>query len=58
MFAAYCPTCSRRELVSPSQVLAVGNGDDGIAVAYRCSRGHLAQWTTGRRAQDPHALAG
>ena len=48
MFDAFCPACSRRELVFPGQVLAVRNDDAGIHVAYRCSRGHLSEWLTGR----------
>jgi hypothetical protein len=55
MFVVFCTDCSRRQLVFPGQVLGVRNDDRGIHVAYRCSRGHVGEWLTGRAAE--HRLA-
>jgi hypothetical protein len=51
VFDIFCPTCARRELIGARQVLGARNGEAGIHVAYRCSRGHVGELLTGRRAQ-------
>ena len=48
MFDAYCTDCSRRQLISPGQVLGLRNDVDGIHVLYRCSKGHVGALVTGR----------
>lgn len=50
MFDVYCTDCSRRYLLSASQVLGISNDADGIHVAYRCYQGHVGQLLTGRAA--------
>jgi hypothetical protein len=50
VFDAYCTACARRELIFPGQVLGSSNDEHGIHVAFRCSRGHVGEWLTGRRA--------
>ena len=60
MFDVFCTECSRRQLISAGQVEGVVNDENGIHVVYRCSRGHLGVWDTGRRAADAagaHPLA-
>lgn len=49
VFAAFCTTCSRRELIAPGQVLGAHNDEQGIHVSFRCSRGHVGELLTGRR---------
>lgn len=51
MFDVFCPACSRRELISGRQVLGARNSEAGIHLAFRCSRGHVGELLTGRRAQ-------
>lgn len=51
MFDVFCPVCSRRELISGRQVLGARNSEAGIHLAYRCSRGHVGELLTGRRAE-------
>lgn len=59
MFDAICATCYRRELIFPGQIIGVENAADGIVVTFRCGRGHVGCWRTGRRAAaaapDPSA---
>ena len=50
MFDVFCSACERRQLVTPSQVLAIANDADGIHVVYRCGCGSTGVWDTGRRA--------
>lgn len=50
MFDVFCNDCSRRQLVFPSQVLGVVNDENGIHVVFRCGRGHVGVWDTGRAA--------
>lgn len=50
MFDVYCTECARRQLVFPGQVLGIHNDDAGIHVVFRCSRGHVEVWLTGRGA--------
>ena len=57
VFDVICPTCSRRELISARQVLGARNSEAGIHVAYRCSRGHVGELLTGRRAAEAPAGA-
>lgn len=49
MFDATCTTCCRRELIFPGQILGIDNASDQIVVTFRCGRGHLGFWRTGRR---------
>jgi len=51
VFDVFCPACSRRELISGRQVLGARNSEAGIHLTYRCSRGHVGELLTGRRAQ-------
>ena len=46
MFVIACSSCSRRQLIFPSQVLRV----DGSAVTYRCWCGSEQVWTPGTEA--------
>ena len=48
MFDIVCSTCTRRQLIFPSQVLGVANDGHGIHVTYRCWCGSAQVWTTGR----------
>lgn len=50
MFDVFCTECSRRQLVFPGQVVGIHNDKSGIHVAFRCSRGHVGVWDTGRAA--------
>lgn len=43
MFVIACTTCTRRQLIFPSQVLHV----DGEQVVYRCWCGSEQTWTPG-----------
>lgn len=56
MFDAVCPTCARRELIFPGQVLALTNTPAGPVVTYRCGRGHVGHWAA-RPARDEAAAA-
>ena len=51
MFDVFCTECSRRQLISASQVQGVVNDENGIHVVFRCGRGHLGVWDTGRAAR-------
>lgn len=57
MFDVFCTECSRRQLVFAGQVLGIRNDETGIHVVFRCSRGHVGVWDTGRRAADAAAQA-
>ena len=61
MFDVFCTECDRRQLVFPGQVLGIKNDTSGIHVVFRCSRGHVGIWDTGRAAataaQTPPSLA-
>ncbi len=46
MFVIACSSCTRRQLIFPSQVLRV----DGAAVVYRCWCGSEQTWTPGAAA--------
>ncbi len=46
MFVIACSSCSRRQLIFPSQVLRV----DGSRVTYRCWCGAEQLWTLGSEA--------
>jgi hypothetical protein len=50
MFDAICTTCCRRELIFAGQIIGLDNADDEIVVTFRCGRGHIGRWRTGRRA--------
>lgn len=50
MFDGICTTCCRRELMFPGQIVGMGNTSDDIVVTFRCGRGHIGHWRTGRRA--------
>lgn len=56
VFDAVCPTCARRELVFPGQVLALANTAAGPVLTYRCGRGHVCHWAA-RPAADERAAA-
>ena len=58
MFDVFCTECSRRQLVSPGQVAGIHNDESGIHVIFRCSRGHVGVWDTGRAASDAAAAVG
>jgi hypothetical protein len=47
MFDNYCPECDKRQLIFPSQIVAVVNTDHGIEVAYTCWCGTEQTWRTG-----------
>lgn len=55
MFDVFCTDCSRRQLVFAGQVLGVMNDENGIHVIFRCGRGHVGVWDTGRAAGSPVA---
>ena len=57
MFDVFCTECSRRQLVFPSQVRGIVNDETGIHVVYRCRRGHLGVWDTGRATRTAPAAA-
>ena len=57
MFDVFCTECSRRQLISAGQVQGVVNDENGIHVVYRCSRGHLGVWDTGRATRTASAAA-
>lgn len=57
MFDVFCTDCSRRQLVFASQVLGVVNDENGIHVVFRCGRGHVGVWVTGRAAATATATA-
>lgn len=48
MFDVFCTDCSRRQLVFAGQVLGIRNDESGIHVVFRCARGHVGVWDTGR----------
>jgi hypothetical protein len=50
MFDAICTTCCRRELIFAGQIIGLDNADEEIVVTFRCGRGHIGRWRTGRRA--------
>ena len=50
MFDAICTVCCRRELIFPGQIIGVDNLSAEIVVTFRCGRGHIDRWVTGRRA--------
>jgi hypothetical protein len=52
VFDAYCAGCSRRQLISPTQVLGIINDDAGIHVAYRCRCGEAGMIHTGKAAHE------
>lgn len=56
MFDVFCTDCSRRQLVFARQVLGVVNDENGIHVVFRCSRGHVGVWDTGRAAASAAAV--
>lgn len=47
MFDIYCPACGMQRLLSPGQVRAMINDDEGIAVIYECYCGELGALRTG-----------
>jgi hypothetical protein len=49
MFDAWCDGHDARVLVTPGQIRAIDNHDDGIVVTFRCTCGHHGTWHTGRR---------
>ncbi len=51
MFDVYCTECARRQIVFAGQVVGIHNDASGIHVVFRCSRGHVGVWDTGRRAE-------
>jgi hypothetical protein len=53
MFDVFCTDCSSRQLVFAGQVLGIVNDENGIHVVFRCSRGHVGVWDTGRAAAKP-----
>jgi hypothetical protein len=57
MFEAICTTCRRRELIFPGQILGVENVADRIVVTFRCGRGHVGCWRTGRGAVPEKSVA-
>ena len=52
MFTVHCEGCAAQTLIWPSQVDAIGNGDDGIVVRFHCSAGHRGVLVTGRGAEQ------
>ena len=40
MFAVFCPYQEARVLLSPSNILAMERGAEGVAIRYRCWCGH------------------
>ncbi len=57
MFDIFCTDCSRRQLIFPGQVLGISNDENGIHVAFRCGRGHVGVWRTGRGERAGRAAA-
>ena len=57
MFDIVCSSCTRRQLIFPSQVLGVVNDGAGIHVAYRCWCGSAGVWHTGRMQEAAPAAA-
>jgi hypothetical protein len=52
MFDHVCTSCSKRQLIFPSQVTSIVNTQAGIEVAYTCWCGAAQTWLTGA-AKDP-----
>jgi hypothetical protein len=48
MFDNQCTECGKRQLIFPSQITALSNGETGITVAYTCWCGAAQTWLTGR----------
>ena len=55
MFDVFCTECARRQIVFAGQVVGIHNDANGIHVVFRCSRGHLGVWDTGRSARTQPA---
>lgn len=53
MFSAYCQHCQAEMLLSTRRIEALGRGEDGIVVVFRCWKGHLGTWRTGRPDVQP-----
>lgn len=51
MFSAHCPGCGTEVLLTTRRIVRLDNTDGGIVVVFRCWRGHLGSWLTGRAAQ-------
>ncbi len=51
MFTHTCTTCSRRQLIFPSQINGMANTDRGIELAFTCWCGDEQTALTGKRAE-------
>ncbi|WP_372729286.1 hypothetical protein [Nocardioides sp.] len=57
MFDHVCTACSKRQLIFPSQVIAVTNGASGIHVAFTCWCGATQELRTGKAASEERRVA-
>ncbi|WP_232680382.1 hypothetical protein [Nocardioides sp. R-C-SC26] len=51
MFAHHCTSCTRRQLIFPSQITSMDNTDHGIVVRFTCWCGAEQELLTGRDAE-------
>lgn len=55
MFSAHCAACGTEILLTTRRIVRLDNTDRGILVVFRCWRGHLGTWLTGRAVHGGHA---